>query len=123
MNENIDLNFFRQAYDSDEANKLKQDWEGSEGYLFWVEYFYERWEGREKEILKKCETLSSDEGARIKQRLTDLIRNISAEWSKHNDIRKISSLDLYQYMTRLEKDQDLMKTIEEIEKELDQKGV
>ena len=34
MNENIDINFFRQAYDADEANKLKQDWRGSEGYLF-----------------------------------------------------------------------------------------
>lgn len=122
----IDQAFFREAYDADPDNQKLQKWNGKDGYLANVHFFYanpqwDGWQTVERQLLKIYIGLPTDEFSRIQQILMNLGKRIGAEWAKHDAARKVNSDDLGRFLQKLNDTVALEYTIEEIEKILDRK--
>jgi hypothetical protein len=98
---------FRPIYESDSANKSKQKWEE---YYSWVTTFYRGnilapgWSKRVNEIL---EGLRSERARdELRASLNELGRMLAAEWSKDNDVRKVSNSDLLSFGSRFSQAKD-----------------
>jgi hypothetical protein len=93
---------FRPIYEKDKANKSRQDWDE---YYSWVKTFYTGnilEAGWTKRAMSVLEALKSEEiRDQVRATLNELSRQIAAEWSKDNDVRKINNSDLTSLGSRL----------------------
>jgi hypothetical protein len=93
---------FRPSYDRDTENQQRESWNE---YWSWVQQFYngnlfdQGWKKRTNEVLQGIQ--SEKVRDELRARLNDLSRLIAAEWSRDNDIRRISTSDLSAYGNRL----------------------